>query len=134
MKKPKKEISDLEKKLYFPNLPQEERDKIIISISRENALLEDLKEELNALKEFNHTRFILSRDENKKKAEEQKELQDLEEQLQELRDQLIQANQKGDAQLLEQLKIDLELAENRKAELVPDQADPFLDVGNSENN
>ena len=133
VEKAKKEISELEKKLYFPNLPQEERDQIIISISKENALLQDLKEELNALKEFNHTRFVLARDENKKKAQEQKELQDLEDKLQDLRDQLIRANQKGEVQLVEQIKIELESTEKRKSELFPDEADPFLEVQNPGN-
>ena len=34
MEKAKKEISELEKKLYFPTLEQQERDQIIISISK----------------------------------------------------------------------------------------------------
>ena len=133
MEKARKEISELEKKLYLPSLVQDERDQIIISISKENVALEELKEELNALKEFNHTRFVLTRDENKKIAEQQQELQALEDKLQELRDHLIQANQKGEVHLVEQLKIDLELTEKRKSELFPDEADPFLEVENSEN-
>jgi len=133
MEKARKEISELEKKLYLPSLDQTERDQIIISISRENVALEELKEELNALKEFNHTRFVLTRDENKKIAAQQQELQALEDKLQELRDQLIQANQRGEVHLVEQLKIDLELTEKRKSELFPDEADPFLEVENSEN-
>jgi hypothetical protein len=133
VEKAKKDISEMEKKLYFPNLDQKERDEIIISISRENALLEDLKGELNALKEFNHTRFVITRDENKKIAEEQQELENIENKLVEINEQLIEANNRGNIDLIEELKNNLSALNQRKSELLPDQIDPFLEVENLEN-
>ena len=133
MEKAKKEISELEKKLYFPTLEQQERDQIIISISKENTALEELKDELNALKEFNHTRFVLTRDENKKIAEQQQELENIESKLAEVKNSLMEANSKGDAQLIEELQNHLNSLDQRKSELLPDEMDPFLEVENSEN-
>lgn len=133
MEKAKKEISELEKKLYFPTLEQQERDQIIISISKENTALEELKDELNALKEFNHTRFVLTRDENKKIAEQQQELENIESKLAEVKNSLMEANSKGDAQLIEELQNHLNSLDQRKSELLPDEIDPFLEVKNSEN-
>lgn len=133
MEKAKKEISELEKKLYFPTLEQQERDQIIISISKENIALEELKEELNALKEFNHTRFVLTRDENKKIAEQQQELENIESEVAEIKNSLMEANSKGDAQLIEELQNHLNSLDQRKSELLPDEMDPFLEVENSEN-
>lgn len=133
MEKAKKEISELEKKLYFPTLEQQERDQIIISISKENTALEELKDELNALKEFNHTRFVLTRDENKKIAEQQQELENIESKVAEVKNSLMEANSKGDAQLIEELQNHLNSLDQRKSELLPDEIDPFLEVKNSEN-
>ena len=133
MEKAKKEISELEKKLYFPTLEQHERDQIIISISKENVALEELKEELNALKEFNHTRFVLTRDENKKIAEQQQELENIESQVAEIKNSLMEANSKGDGPLIEELQNHLNSLDQRKSELLPDEMDPFLEVENSEN-
>jgi hypothetical protein len=133
MEKAKKEISELEKKLYFPTLEQQERDQIIISISKENTALEELKDELNALKEFNHTRFVLTRDENKKIAEQQQELENIESKVAEIKNSLMEANSKGDAQLIEELQNHLNSLDQRKSELLPDEIDPFLEVKNSEN-
>ena len=133
MEKARKEISELEKKLYLPSLDQTERDQIIISISRENVALEELKEELNALKEFNHTRFVLTRDENKKIAEQQQELENIESQVTEIKNSLMEANSKGDGPLIEKLQNHLNSLDQRKSELLPDEIDPFLEVENSEN-
>lgn len=133
MEKAKKEISELEKKLYFPTLEQHERDQIIISISKENVALEELKEELNALKEFNHTRFVLTRDENKKIAEQQQELENIESQVAEIKNSLMEANSKGDDPMIEELQNHLNSLDQRKSELLPDEMDPFLEVENSEN-
>ena len=133
VKKAKNDISEMEKKLYFPNLDPKERDEIIVSISKENTVLEDLKEELNALKEFNHTRFLFTRDENKKIAEQQQELDDIENQSVEINKQLIEANNRCDIDLIEELKNKLNALAQRKSELVPDQIDPFLEVVNPEN-
>jgi len=130
--KAKKEIYELEKKLYFPNLNQKERDKIIISISKENTVLNDLKEELNALKEFNHTRFVFTRDENNKIAEKQQELDYIENQSVEIENQLLKANNSTDIDSIEELKNNLKLLAQRKSELLPDQIDPFLEVENLE--
>ncbi|MBT3668024.1 MAG: hypothetical protein HN548_11160 [Opitutae bacterium] len=133
MEKAKKEISELEKKLYFPTLEQQERDQIIISISKENTALEELKEELNALKEFNHTRFVTTREENKKIAQQQQELDDIENKLAEVQSSLMDAHKNGDVHLIEELQTNLNSLEKRKSELLPDEIDPFIETKDAEN-
>jgi hypothetical protein len=95
-------------------------------------VLNDLKEELNALKEFNHTRFVFTRDENNKIAEKQQELDYIENQSVEIENQLLKANNSTDIDSIEELKNNLKLLAQRKSELLPDQIDPFLEVENLE--
>ena len=76
---------------------------------------------------------MLTRDENKKIAEQQQELENIESKVAEIKNSLMEANSKGDAQLIEELQNHLNSLDQRKSELLPDEIDPFLEVKNSEN-
>ena len=99
-----KEISAMEQSLYNPNLEQGERDRIIQKISELNKAKEDLDEELVALKQYNHTRFVEARDENRKNIELEEKLSDIESNLADLELKLLDAVEAHDHALMEEMK------------------------------
>jgi len=89
----KKEISLLEDSLYEPNLTDQVRDGIIIEISTLKKDQEDLSEEMNAILQFNHTRFVEAREENKENIIKVQEEQELEAEKDSLNRELKAANE-----------------------------------------
>jgi len=92
----KKQITSLEDLLYQPNLPDTTRDETIVEISRLKKEQEDLSEEMNALLQFNHTRFVEAREETKQQMERAQKEEDLESELEALKQELNLANQNSD--------------------------------------
>ena len=123
----KKEISILEETLYQPNLSDEQRDDIISDLSKFKDELEDLDEEMNALNQFNHTRFVEARDENREAIKKAEEENKLEKEKEELRQQLAQANQSEDLTLANELIKKIAELEERIKNLNQPSEDAFLE-------
>jgi hypothetical protein len=92
----KKEIVLLEESLYQPSLTDHDRDEIIAEISRLKKDQEDFSEEMNALLQFNHTRFVEAREETKGQMERAEKEQNLEIKLETLQQELAIANNNSD--------------------------------------
>jgi hypothetical protein len=92
----KKEIVLLEESLYQPSLTDQDRDEIIAEISRLKKDQEDFSEEMNALLQFNHTRFVEAREETKGQMERAEKEQNLEIKLETLQQELAIANNNSD--------------------------------------
>ena len=122
-----KNISELEQRLYFPNLGQEERDRIIQEIAKNNKHKQDLEEELVALKQYNHTRFVAAREENRKLIELEQKLDGIESELSELEVKMVDAVEMQNHSLISELKEKMESLEEEKKKLVLPEKDPFLE-------
>ena len=122
-----KNISELEQRLYFPSLGQEERDRIIQEIAKNNKHKQDLEEELVALKQYNHTRFVAAREENRKLIELEEKLDGIESELSELEVKMIDAVEMQNHSLISELKEKMESLEEEKKKLVLPEKDPFLE-------
>ena len=96
IKEVKKEIVTLEDFLYQPNIPDITRDETIVELSRLKKEQEDLSEEMNALLQFNHTRFVEAREETKQQMERAQKEENLESELEALKQELNLANQNSD--------------------------------------
>ena len=96
IKEVKKEIVTLEDFLYQPNIPDITRDETIVELSRLKKEQEDLTEEMNALLQFNHTRFVEAKEETKQQIERAQKEEDLESELEALKQELNLANQNSD--------------------------------------
>ena len=122
-----KNISELEQRLYFPSLSQEERDRIIQEIAKNNKHKQDLEEELVALKQYNHTRFVAAREENRKLIELEEKLDGIESELSELEVKMVDAVEMQNHSLISELKEKMESLEEEKKKLVLPEKDPFLE-------
>ena len=122
-----KNISELEQRLYFPSLGQEERDRIIQEIAKNNKHKQDLEEELVALKQYNHTRFVAAREENRKLIELEEKLDGIESELSELEVKMLDAVEMQNHSLISELKEKMESLEEEKKKLVLPEKDPFLE-------
>jgi chromosome segregation ATPase len=122
-----KNISELEQRLYFPSLGQEERDRIIKEIAKNNKHKQDLEEELVALKQYNHTRFVAAREENRKLIELEEKLDGIESELSELEVKMVDAVEMQNHSLISELKEIMESLEEEKKKLVLPEKDPFLE-------
>ena len=122
-----KNISELEQRLYFPSLGQEERDRIIQEIAKNNKHKQDLEEELVALKQYNHTRFVAAREENRKLIELEEKLDGIESELSELEVKMVDAVEMQNHSLISELKEKMESLEEVKKKLVLPEKDPFLE-------
>ena len=122
-----KNISELEQRLYFPSLGQEERDRIIQEIAKNNKHKQDLEEELVALKQYNHTRFVAAREENRKLIELEEKLDGIESELSELEEKMVDAVEMQNHSLISELKEKMESLVEEKKKLVLPEKDPFLE-------
>ena len=122
-----KNIGELEQRLYFPSLGQEERDRIIQEIAKNNKHKQDLEEELVALKQYNHTRFVAAREENRKLIELEEKLDGIESELSELEVKMVDAVEMQNHSLISELKEKMESLEEEKKKLVLPEKDPFLE-------
>ena len=127
LNKVQKNISELEQRLYFPSLGQEERDRIIQEIAKNNKHKQDLEEELVALKQYNHTRFVAAREENRKLIELEEKLDGIESELSELEVKMVDAVEMQNHSLISELKEKMESLEEEKKKLVLPEKDPFLE-------
>jgi chromosome segregation ATPase len=123
----KKEIHELEESLYQPNLPDITRDETIVELSKLKKDQEDLSEELNALLQFNHTRFVEAREETREQMQRAEKEQKLEEDLDRLKQELSEANQNADLSMANELLSRISDLENEIKNLDKPEEDVFLE-------
>lgn len=119
-------IEELEEKLITPKLEEAEKDSILQSISEKESVLRELKEEMDALKSFNHTRYVSAREDSRKAKETQQQIEQLDAHLHSLSNQLIEAAQNGNYILIESL--------NEQALQIKQQRANLLQTGDSPSN
>ena len=122
----KKEMAHLEARLSLPNLDDDERSKMRTSISEKNDLLKDLENELDALKNFNHTRFVEAREETKRSSDFEEALGKLESRIDDLNAEMLEALEKADESLIEKLMLELNSLKEEKRKLLEPDGDPLL--------
>jgi len=122
----KKEMAHLEARLSLPNLDDDERSKMRTSISEKNDLLKDLENELDALKNFNHTRFVEAREETKRSSDFEEALGKLESRIDDLNAEMLEALEKADESLIEKLMLELNSLKEEKQRLLAPEGDPLL--------
>ena len=122
----KKEVAHLEDRLSLPNLDDDERSKMRTSISSKNDLLKDLENELDALKNFNHTRFVEAREETKRSNDFEEALGKLESRMEDLNAEMFEALEKVDESLIEKLMLELNSLKEEKQRLLAPEGDPLL--------
>ncbi len=122
----KKEMAHLEARLSLPNLDDDERSKMRTSISSKNDLLKDLENELDALKNFNHTRFVEAREETKRSSDFEEALGKLELRIDDLNAEMLEALEKADESLIEKLMLELNSLKEEKQRLLAPEGDPLL--------
>ena len=121
-----KEIKHLETRLSMPNLSDDERSKMALSISSKNAALKDLEEETEALSNFDHTRFVEAREESKRSMELEEALEKLELRIDDLNEEMLEALEQVDESLIEKLMLELNSLKEEKQRLLTPEGDPLL--------
>ena len=80
-----------------------------------------------ALKQYNHTRFVAAREENRKLIELEEKLDGIESELSELEVKMVDAVEMQNHSLISELKEKMESLEEEKKKLVLPEKDPFLE-------
>jgi len=122
----KKEITHSEARLSMPNLTDEERSRMLGSISEKNDALKDLEEEMEALRNFDHTRFVEAREERKRSMELEQALEKIELRMEELNAEMFEALEQVDESLIEKLMLELNSLKEEKRKLLEPDGDPLL--------
>jgi len=122
----KKEVAHLEARLSMPNLTDEERSGMLGSISEKNDALKDLEEEMEALRNFDHTRFVEVREERKRSMELEQALEKLDLRMEELNGEMFEALEQVDESLIEKLMLELNSLKEAKRKLLEPDGDPLL--------
>ena len=121
-----KEIKHLDERLYLPGISDEEREKMNLLVSEKSARLKDLEEELSALRQYNHTRFVHARDESRKNIEQERLLEELEQRREELGNRMLEALEKADEPEISKIQEELNALHEQKDKLLENGQDPFL--------
>ena len=128
----RKQVGVLEEQLYLPNLTPEQRDGIVWEISEKKERLVDVRNELHALAQYNLTRFVDSRDEDRKNIELDEKLRNIEVRKEELKAQMLLALEQADDSLINSLYEELDSLEEEKRKLLEPDGDPFLQSEDSD--
>ena len=122
----RKEISELKERLLTPRLPRDELQEAFELISRKKDDLKRFENEIRALWQYNHTRFVSAREEDEKNLQKENKLKELEQSREELNERMFTALEQNDDLLISEINGELvRLEEERKETLHPD-GDPFL--------
>ena len=121
-----KEIKHLEERLYLPGISDEEREKMNLLVSEKSDRLKDLEEELSALRQYNHTRFVHARDESRKNIEQERMLEELEQRREEIGNRMLEALEKADEPEISKIQEELNALHEQKDKLLENGQDPFL--------
>jgi hypothetical protein len=119
-------VEALEEQLYWPNLTTEQRDGIVREVLEKKEQLVDLENELYALAQYNHTRFVDSRDEDRKNIELEEKLRNIEVRKEELKDQMLNALEQADEDSICRIHEELDSLKEEKTKLLEPDGDPFL--------
>jgi len=121
-----KEIEHLELRLSMANLTDEQRSQMTHSISSKNETLKELEEEMEALRNFDHTRFVEAREERKKSMELEEAMEKLDLRMEELNAEMFEALEQVDESLIEKLMQELNSLKEEKRKLLEPDGDPLL--------
>jgi chromosome segregation ATPase len=121
-----KEIKHLEARLSMPNLSDDEHAKMTLSISSKNETLKELEDEMEALRNFDHTRFVEAREERRRSMELEAALEKLELRMEELNDEMLEALEQVDESSIEKLMLELNSLKEEKQKLLAPEGDPLL--------
>ena len=122
----KKEITHSEARLSMPNLTDEERSRMLGSISEKNDAVKGLEEEMEALRNFDHTRFVEAREESRRSMELEEALGKLESRKEELTGQMLEALEQANEPLIGELHEKINLIEEERKKLLEPDGDPLL--------
>lgn len=122
----KKEIEHLEFRLSMANLTDEQRSKLTLSISSKKEAQKELEEEMEALQNFDHTRFVEAREQTKRSIEVEEALEKLDLRMEELNDEMFEALEQVDEALIEKLMLELNSLKGKKQKLLAPDGDPLL--------
>ena len=121
-----KEIEHLELRLSMANLTDEQRSQMTLSISSKKETLKELEEEMEALRNFDHTRFVEAREETKRSMELEEAMQKLDLRMEELNAEMFEALEQVDESLIEKLMQELNSLKEEKRKLLEPDGDPLL--------
>ena len=121
-----KEIEHLELRLSMANLTDEQRSQMTLSISSKKETLKGLEEEMEALRNFDHTRFVEAREETKRSMELEEAMQKLDLRMEELNAEMFEALEQVDESLIEKLMQELNSLKEEKRKLLEPDGDPLL--------
>lgn len=121
-----KEINHLESRLSMPNLTDVERTGMESRISEKNERVNDLVEELDALKHFNHTRFVEAREETRRNIQLEEKLEQIELRKEELTAEMLEALEQVNEPLIGQLQEKINSIEEERKQLLEPEGDPLL--------
>ncbi len=121
-----KEIEHLEFRLSLANLTDEQRSKLTLSISSKKETQKELEEEMEALRNFDHTRFVELRDERKRSVEVEEALEKIDLRLDELNAEMFEALEQVDESMIENLMLELNSLKEKKQKLLAPDGDPLL--------
>ena len=125
-----KEIKHLETRLAMPNLSDDERSRMTLSISSKNDVLKDLEEE--TLRNFDHTRFVEAREDRRISMELEEALEKLELRMEELNAQMLEALEQVDESSIEKFMLELNSLKEEKRKLLEPDGDPLLGDENTD--
>ena len=121
-----KEIEHLEFRLSMADLTDDQRSKMTLSTSSKKETLKELEEEMEALRNFDHTRFVEAREERKRSMEVEEALEKLDLRMEELNGEMFEALEQVDESLIEKLMLELNSLKEEKGKLLEPDGDPLL--------
>jgi hypothetical protein len=121
-----RQIAKLETKLKEPDLSPEDRQQTLDKITNFKENRSDLSQERQALKEYNHTRFMEFHKEADKANEQEAELDEVDKKIFVVETRLDVALEKNDDDLLNKAKEDLHLLHMERESIVNFSHDLFL--------
>lgn len=99
------EITELQDKLIAPHIDSADKKQVVRLISKKEHSMTELKDELQALKNFNHTRFVTARDDAQRHNELYTKIENIESELDEISHQLILAAEDKNIEKVDALNI-----------------------------
>lgn len=121
-----KEIKHFEARLTMPNLTDNERSRMSGEISVKNDASKELEEEMEALHNFDHTRFVEAREQRRRSVKLELALEKVESRKEELTEQMLEALERADEPLIIQLQEKIILAEQEREKLLNSEGDDLL--------
>jgi chromosome segregation ATPase len=125
------EIAELQVKLNSPHIDSADKKQTVRLISKKEHSMTELKDELQALKNFNHTRFVNARDDAKRNNELYAKIEKIESELYEISHKLILAAEDKNMEKVDALNIRALDLKKEKIKLLTPQETKSPDIENS---